>query len=167
MFTKILVAVSTRHADTILMSAIETARKYNAEIVALHVIDPSPCYMGAADYHFGLAVEAMEAHGREVVTHVKNVLDVYSQPGEVRMMTLPIAGVTIGRAISTVAEETGADLILLGERSASRWRWLKEDVTSEVMRCASRPTRIATPQPAVRSVLKTGGRWAGISTARG
>lgn len=167
MFRKILVAVSTRSTDAVLMSAIETARKYEAQIVALHVVDPSPCYMGAADYNFGLAVEAMEAHGREVVTHLRNVLDVYGQTAEVRMLTLPLAGVTVGRAIATVAEETGADLVMLGERSSSRWRWLKEDVTAEVMRCSSSPIRIASGQPAVASGHQVGPHWKGVSTARG
>ena len=75
MFTKILVAVSASSADTVLTSAIEAARKYDAHIVALHVVDPTPCYLGAADCNYGLIVEAMTEHGRKVATHVRNVLD--------------------------------------------------------------------------------------------
>lgn len=149
MFTKILVAVSANSADTLLASAIETARKYNARIVALHVVDPTPCYLDPADCNLGLIVEAMEAHGRKVVAQVKNVLDVGGHTAEVRMVTLPISGMTVGGAIATVADETGADLILLGKRGSRRWRWLSEDVAAEMMRCSSRPTQIAANGPAV------------------
>ncbi|MFB9127915.1 universal stress protein [Paraburkholderia dipogonis] len=148
MFTKILVAVSARPADTILASAIETARKYDAQIVALHVVDPTPCFIGAADCYVDLIVESMEQHGRQVVAHIMDVLDEQARSAEVRMVTLPISGMTIGRAIASVADETGADLILLGERNSSWWNWLNEDVAAEVARCSGRPVQIAAqPRP--------------------
>ena len=75
MFTKILVAVSASSTDAVLTSAIEGARKYDAHIVALHVVDPTPCYLSAADCNYGLIVEAMTEHGRKVATHVRNVLE--------------------------------------------------------------------------------------------
>ncbi|MFL9915427.1 universal stress protein [Paraburkholderia fungorum] len=116
MFAKILVAVSASSADTVLASAIEAARKYDAQIVALHVVDPTPCYLGPADCNFDLIVEAMKAHGRKVVAHVRNVLDSQAHTAEVHMATLPMSGMTMGRAIAIAADETGAELILLGER---------------------------------------------------
>jgi nucleotide-binding universal stress UspA family protein len=85
MFSKILVAISASSADTVLASAIETARKYDAQIVVLHVVDPTPSYLGAADDNFGLIVEAMSAHGRKVVAHVRNVLDDQAPEAEVRI----------------------------------------------------------------------------------
>ncbi|MFL9907079.1 universal stress protein [Paraburkholderia sp. RL17-337-BIB-A] len=143
MFAKILVAVSDSSADAVLASAIEAARKYDAQIVALHVVDPTPCYLGPADCNFDLIVEAMKAHGRKVVAHVRNVLDRQVHLAEVHMVTLPMSGMTIGRAIAIAADEIGADLILLGERSSFRWHWLSEDVASEVVRCSGRPVQIA------------------------
>jgi nucleotide-binding universal stress UspA family protein len=166
MFTKILVAVSASPADTVLAAAIETARKYDAQIVALHVVDPTPSYLGAADDNFGLIIEAMSAHGRKVVAHVRNVLDDQAPEAEVRMVTLPMSGMTVGRAIAAVADEMGADLILLGERSSSRFRWLSEDVASEVVRRSGRPVQIAADAIALRSARRAGTRWAGLSTAR-
>jgi len=165
MFKKILVAVSTSSADTVLAPAIEAARKYDAHIVALHIVDPSPSYIGAADCNFGLIVDAMEAHGHRVVAHVRNVLDAHSRPSEVRMMTLPFAGMTIGKAIAGVADETGADLILLGERNASRLRWLSEDVAAEVMRRSTRPTQIVTHRSTVNPVRRAGTRWTDVTAA--
>lgn len=143
MFTKILVAVSGSNADTVLASAIEAAQKYDAQIVALHVVDPTPCFIGAADCYVDLIVESMEQHGREVVTHVSEVLDSQTRSAEVRLVTLPVSSMTIGRAIARVADETGADLILLGERNSPWWNWLHEDVASEVARCSGRPVQIA------------------------
>jgi nucleotide-binding universal stress UspA family protein len=165
MFKKILVAVSTSSADSVLAPAIEAARKYDAQVVALHVVDPSPSYIGGADCNFGLIVEAMEAHGHRVVTHVRSVLDVNARPAEVRMVTLPFSGMTVGSAIAAVAEETGADLILLGERSASRWHWLSEDVAAEVMRRSSRPTQIVADRPAVNPAGRAGRRWTDVTAA--
>jgi nucleotide-binding universal stress UspA family protein len=166
MFTKILVAVSASSADTVLTSAIEAARKYDAQIVALHVVDPTPCYLAAADCNFGLIVEAMMAHGRTVATHVRNVLGNQARTVEVRMVMLPASGMTIGRAISIVADETGADLILLGERSSSPWRWLSEDVASEVVRCSGTPIQVAADRINPRSAHRAGSRWADASTDR-
>lgn len=82
------------------------------------------------------------------------------------MLTLPIMGMTIGRAIATVADDTGADLILLGACSSAGWRWFNENVAAEVMRCSSRPTQIVTDKRAVNSGFRNGSRWTGASTAR-
>jgi nucleotide-binding universal stress UspA family protein len=166
MFTKILVAVSASSADTVLTSAIEAARKYDAHIVALHVVDPTPCYLGAADCNFGLIVEAMTDHGRKVATHVRNVLDNQARTAEVRMVTLSMSGMTIGRAIALVADETGADLILLGERSSSPWRWLSEDVASEVVRCSGTPIQVAAERIKPRSAHHAGSPWTDASSVR-
>jgi nucleotide-binding universal stress UspA family protein len=78
------------------------------------------------DYDFGSVVEAMEAHGREVVSRMTDVLDNHSHPAETRMVTLPISGLSVSRAIASVADTTGANLILLGERKSGWWRWLSE-----------------------------------------
>jgi nucleotide-binding universal stress UspA family protein len=142
MFTKILVAVNPSSTDTVLASAIEVARKYDARILALHVVDPTPCLIGPVDYDVGLIVEAMEAHGRELVTHVANVLDDHACAADTRMVTLPLSGSTIGRVIATLASESDVDLILLGERKSAWWRWLNEDVASEVRRRTSTPIQI-------------------------
>ncbi|WP_297356827.1 universal stress protein [Paraburkholderia sp.] len=165
MFKKILVAVSTSSADSVLAPAIEAARKYDAQIVALHVVDPSPSYIGGADCNFGLIVEAMEAHGHRVVAHVRSVLDAHALPAEVRMVTLPFSGMTVGSAIAAVAEETGADLILLGRRNTSRWHWLSEDVAAEMMRHTSRPAQIVTDKPVANPARRTGRRWIDVTAA--
>jgi nucleotide-binding universal stress UspA family protein len=159
MFTKILVAVSANSTDTVLASAIEVARKYDARIFALHVVDPTPCFLGPADSDFGLIVEAMEAHGRTIVARMTDFLDEHAHPAETRMVTLPMSGLTIGRAIASFAQESGADLILLGERQSGWSRWLREDVASEVRRRSGTPIQIVRDRVAGSAVRRAGTRW--------
>jgi nucleotide-binding universal stress UspA family protein len=139
MFTKILVAVNASSIDTMFGSAIETARQYDARILALHAVDPAPCLMSPIDYDFGLATEAMEAHGCEIVARMAQVLDNHSGPAETRMVTLPMSGLSVGGAIASVANTWAADLVILGERNSSWLDWLSEDVALEARRQANAP----------------------------
>lgn len=159
MFTKILVAVSASSVDTVLRSAIDIARKYDARILALHVVDPTPCLTGPIDYDFGLIVQALETHGHEIVTRVTEVLDDHSRPAETRTVTLPITGFSVGRAIASAADTSGADLILLGERNSGWWRWLSEDVASEVRRHTSTPIQTVSGRVNGGSTRRAATRW--------
>lgn len=160
MFTKILVAVSANSSDTVLASAMEVARKYDARIFALHVVDPTPCFLGPLDSDVGLIVEAMEAHGRTIVTRMTNLLDDYAQPAETRMVTLPLSGVTIGSAIASFAKESGADLIVLGNRKSGWARWLSQDVAADVRRHSGTPIQIVPGKAAAGQTRRVGTRWA-------
>jgi nucleotide-binding universal stress UspA family protein len=155
MIAKILVAVNASTTDTLLASAMEVARKHDARILALHVVDPTPCYIGPADYDVGMMVETLEAHGRDLIAHVANVLDEHACEAETRMVMLPLSGSTIGRLIATMAKEADADLIVIGERKPAWWRWLSEDVASEVRSHTGTPIQIvsgkATRGPAHRA----------------
>ncbi|MFL9991254.1 universal stress protein [Paraburkholderia sediminicola] len=159
MFKRILVAVSASSVDAVLGSAIEIAQKHDARIFALHVVDPTPCLMGPIDYDFGLVVEAMEAHGRELVTQVTGVLDDHARPAEIRTVTLPISGLSVGRAIASAADTSGADLILLGERKSGWWRWLSVDVASEVRRYTNTPIQIVPGEVSAGSTRRPATRW--------
>ena len=165
MFTRILVAVSASSVDTVLESAIDIARKYDARIFVLHVVDPAPCWMGPMDYDFGLAVELLETHGREIVTQAANVLADHSRPAETRMVTLPIAGQTVGGAIASAAGTSGADLILLGERKSGWLRWLSADVASEVRRHTNTPIQVVSSKAMGGSTRRAATHWAEASAA--
>jgi nucleotide-binding universal stress UspA family protein len=165
MFTRILVAVSASSVDTVLESAIDIAKKYDAHISVLHVVDPAPCWMGPMDYDFGLAVQLLETHGREIVTQAANVLDDHSRPAETRMVTLPIAGQTVGQAIASAADTSGVDLILLGERKSGWWHWLSADVASEVRRHTNTPIQIVSGKVIGGSTRRAATRWAEASAA--
>jgi nucleotide-binding universal stress UspA family protein len=159
MFTKILVAVSASSTDTVLASAVEVARKYDARLFALHVVDPTPCFLGPFDSDYGLIVEAMEAHGRSRVTRMRNLLDDHAHPAETRMVTLPMSGMTIGCAIASFAKESGADLILLGDRQSGFWRWTSEDVAAEVQRYSETPIQIVRRERTGGVARRAGTRW--------
>ena len=165
MFTRILVAVSASSVDTILESAIEISQKYDARIFALHVVDPTPCWMGPLDYDFGLIVQALEAHGCEIVTRMADVLDGHSGLTETRMVTLPISGQSVGQAIASAAHSSGADLILLGERKSGWWRWMSEDVASEVRRHTNTPTQTVSATVIGGSTRRGTTRWTGAPAA--
>ncbi|SAL50771.1 universal stress protein [Caballeronia udeis] len=165
MFTRILVAVSASSVDTVLESAIEISKKYDARIFALHVVDPMPCWMGPLDYDFGLIVQALEAHGREIVTRMADVLDGHSGLNETRMVTLPISGQSVGQAIASAADSSGADLILLGERKSGWWRWMSEDVASEVRRHTNTPTQTVSGKVIGGSTRRGATRWTGAPAA--
>lgn len=167
MFTKILVAVSASSADSVLASAIEVARKYDARIFALHVVDPTPCLVGPDDGNFGLVMDAMEEHGRNIVARVTSVLDDHACHAEIRMVTLPMSGWKIGSAVASFAEASGADLIILGERKSGWSHWLSEDVAADVRRRTGTPIQIAARRradslPRRASTLRTDAPAAGV-----
>jgi len=161
MFTRILGAVSASSVDAVLESAIEVAQKYDARLFALHVVDPTPCWMGPLDYDFGLIVQALEAHGRENVTRMADVLDGHSGPAETRMVTLPISGQSVGQAIASAADTSGADLILLGERKSGWWRCLSEDGASEVRRHTNTPIQTISAEVIGGSTRRGATGWTG------
>jgi nucleotide-binding universal stress UspA family protein len=154
MYTKILVALSTRQDEALLASAIVAARQYDAQLYALHVVDPTPCLFGPADSDYGMIVAAMEEHGRELVAQVSQVLDEPSLRAEAHMVTRPLAGSMVGREIAAFAEQKGVDLILLGQRKAGWWRWLSEDVVSTVQRHAQAPVQIVSGPRAARGAAR-------------
>ena len=165
MFTRILVAVSASSVDAVLESAIDIAKQYDARVFALHVVDPAPCWMGPMDYDFALAVQLLETHGREIVAQAASVLDDHSCPGETRMVTLPIAGQTLGQAIAYAAETSGADLILLGERKSAWWRLLSQDVASEVRRHTNTPVHLVSRKVVGNSTRRATPRWSEVAAA--
>lgn len=166
MYTKILVAASAKSTDTVLASAVEIARKYDARIVALHVVDPTPCFLGPYDSDFGLIVEAMEEHGRKMVMRMTNVLDEYAHPAETRMVTLPMSGLTIGSAIADVAKDSGADLILLGDRQSDFWRCVREDVAAEVRLQSGTPIQIVRDKGTGSMARRTSAGWTDATATR-
>lgn len=152
MFKKILVAVSDNSAEAVLASAIEIARKYDAQIFALHVVDTTPTFIGAAEQDFSLLISAMEAAGRKSVERIEQMLTDRGHAAQVRMVTLPLCGWTVGRAIASHAQESGADLVLLGERKAGWSRWFSTDVAAEVRRQTSTPIQIVSREVLLQPV---------------
>ncbi|RFU46466.1 universal stress protein [Paraburkholderia sp. DHOC27] len=165
MFSRILVAVSAGSINTVLGSAVEIARKHDASILALHVVDSSPCLMWPIEYDVGLVVEAMEANGRHMVSRMANVLDSHAQLAETRMVTLPLSGCSVGRAIAAAADSSDVDLILLGERNANWWNFFSENVAAQVRRHTDTPIQVVSSQLGVSPTRRAAGRFAGTPAA--
>ncbi|QGZ65126.1 universal stress protein [Paraburkholderia acidisoli] len=141
MISKILVALSDHSAPILLPAAIDLARQHQARVIALHVVDPSPCFGAAEHYDGGVVFEALEAQGRRTARHIADVLAAAACEAHTHMILLPLSGLTTGGAIGALAEEHGADLILLGARK-TRWPWwLREDVAKDVRRATRTPLR--------------------------
>lgn len=166
MISKILVALSEHSAATMLPAAIDLARQHDARVIALHVVDPSPCFGAAEHYDCGVVFAALEAQGRRTTRHIADVLAAASCEAHTHMIMLPLAGMTTGRAIATLAEEHGADLILLGARKTHWPWWLREDVATDVRRATRTPIRFvqdisaeagARKQPRAASIGKLDG----------
>jgi nucleotide-binding universal stress UspA family protein len=166
MYTKILVAVSTSQDDILLASAIEMARKYDAQLCVLHVVDPSPCVLGTVDSDYGLIIEAMQAHGRDIVERVSRTLDEQSMQAETHMLTLPLAGSTIGEQIATFADEQDIDLIVLGKRKPGWWSWISEDVAASVQSHTTAPVQIVSGERAASSRHRAGLGWSTVASVR-
>jgi len=126
-------------------------------VIALHVVDPTPCFTAAADFDCALILDILEANGRDTVRRIADVLDAAACPAETRMLTLPVASMNVGRAIASLADEAGADLIVVGARKP-RWPWwLAEDVAADVRRGTDTPIQVVPREPATARMCERGG----------
>lgn len=133
MSKRILVAVSTRTAHNLLACAVDASRELDAEIMVVHVVDPLNCFLGTAGIDCAPVVEAMLDHGREVIVHTANWLEAQGCTTSARLLTLPGDGATVGRAIAALANETHADLVIIGGKRANWWRWLSDDIAVDIL----------------------------------
>lgn len=156
---KILVALSANSSGFVLTAAIEFAQKFEADLLALHIVDPRPCYMGQGDYSYGPILEAMEAYGQEKIAQVRDALGDSTCGAEARMVTLPVTGLTIGGAIASVAETSEADLIVLGERRSTWWRFLSENVFDDVRRHTDKPIHVVSGNVSRHAAHHPNPRW--------
>jgi nucleotide-binding universal stress UspA family protein len=159
MFKHVLVAVNAISGCSPLASAIDVVLEYNARISALHVVDPTPCFVSASEYDISMIVETLQAQGRDIVAQCARLLGEAGCCGDARMITLPMAGFTVGRTIAAVADDASADLIVLGQGESAWSRCLRENVTSEVRRHTSAPLQIASAALTVRPTRRADARW--------
>lgn len=154
MCKKIVVALGERHAESLLARAAAMSREHDAPVVIVHVVDLLDCFSMAADFDYGPAMQMMMSHGRNVVANAEAWLKARGCVVEAHMLALPANGVTVGHAIATLANETHADLVLLGERRNDWWQIFRNDVAADVARdtCAC-IRRIADDSARARSTL--------------
>lgn len=159
MFKHVFVAVSANSGCSPLESAIDLALEYNARVSALHVVDPTPCFVSAREYDISMIMEALQGQGHDIVAQCARLLDEAGCRGDARMITLPMSRVTVGRTIAAIADDASADLIVLGQGKSAWSRWLRENVALEVRRHTSAPLLIASAALTVRPTRRGDARW--------
>ncbi|WP_028217272.1 universal stress protein [Paraburkholderia oxyphila] len=137
----IVVAISPNPTDAFLASALDVARHCDARIVAVHIVDLMPCFLGA-DFDYGLIVGAMEEGGQTTLADAMRILESNGRGVEAQLLTSSLSGSTLGRQIAEVCEARGAARVLLGKRKASWWRFMNEDVAASVRQHTSTPVHI-------------------------
>ncbi|WP_321936539.1 universal stress protein [Paraburkholderia sp. J8-2] len=154
----IVVAISQNSSDAFLAAALDTARNCDAHIVAVHIVDLTPCFKGMGDHlDYGLIAGAMEEGGRETLARAMRILECNRHGAQARMVTSPMSGSTIGRQIAAVCDAAGAERVLLGIRKSGWWRFMNEDVAATVQRQTSTPVQIVVTSrsaPAVHRSLR-------------
>ncbi|WP_243048218.1 universal stress protein [Dyella sp. RRB7] len=154
MFKHILVAVSHNADCAALREAMALARKHDAQITALHIVDWIPRYVTADIADFGIMLDHLEKQGREIVDQVAALLEKAGCRGSAKMMTLAAGDFTIGKAIADIALDIDADLIVVGKATSGWWRWFEEDVSSETRRCAAVPVFMSSPRKQISPVAQ-------------
>jgi nucleotide-binding universal stress UspA family protein len=134
MFDKILLPVDESEAsDRAAHVAADLASRYGAEALVLHVLEQ--------DYLYGVAVdrEASEQASELVDRHVRRMKDSgLNARGDV----IPSLRGHAARAILTMADGEGADLVVIGTREASVWGRLFGNVAEKVLRFARIPVLV-------------------------
>jgi nucleotide-binding universal stress UspA family protein len=144
MYKHILVAVGTRPDSITLEAAIRLAQETGARVTALHVVDPVPPYVGAEACNFGATFEVLDAYGQAIEARCVEAIRQAGCEGDARSIVLPMCGSTIGRAIADHARETGADLLVIGNRRPSFWSFFSENLYKELLRHTDTPVLVAT-----------------------
>lgn len=163
---KILVPLDgSSESEAVLPLAGLLAERWQAEILALHVVDPT---LGMLD---PLSSPLFESHRLRVVHDGRRYLDGLSQRhAEIPMQRLCHCGHPMA-SIEEVARNQTCDLVLMATHGHSGWlRWLCGSVAESVARHAPCPTmlvRSAETPVAFREILiPTDGSDASLSVAR-
>ena|SRR5437773_3424723 len=138
MFKHILVAIDgSTYSQLTLPAAIEVAKKFDAEILVLHV----------SEHDRGRAVVFSLESPAAATMLVGNTVKTAREAGVKAEGSLrDVAAGHVGKAIVEAAEATGVDLIVMGSRGLSDVQgMLLGSVTHDVMKAASVPVLVVKP----------------------
>jgi len=130
-------------SEEALRHGTDLARKYDATVHLLHVVDEGIYgHYGGIDA-FEHAEEALEEAGEEVLAAARDHLEAASVPVEVHVeRTTPHEGIV------DTARRVGADLIVMGtERRSDEYRHLLGSVTERVLRTSTAPVHVVKAVP--------------------
>ncbi|MEO7362656.1 MAG: universal stress protein [Gemmatimonadaceae bacterium] len=161
LFRKILVPLDgSDHSQTVLASVTELARRTDAEIVLLRVIEPVPLFAANFDntaVPFGLDghpflsgnIQDTEATAQLCSSAQAELTDLVAKLAEAQLRNVAVV-VLVGRpvaaAIIDYANAVGADLIAMSTHGRGASRWLLGSVADSVLRASNFPLLLSRPQ---------------------
>lgn len=126
------------NAQAALEVACGLARERGARLIVLHVAPPLPAQWTGS----GLSLLYSQKHWWDAEAKLRRVECGPLQPERMLRTGEPAP------IIVSVAKQVNADLIVIGQPQASRWRWLVEErVAQAVARTAPCPVLIASSRP--------------------
>jgi nucleotide-binding universal stress UspA family protein len=140
-FSKILVAVDGSQASMDAADqAIEMARKYNSELIALHVILSDTTIFGTNPPQH---IDEIKQQAQQYLDKIKQKLPNQHDDNKIQMRTELISSATAVAGIVGFAEKENVDLIVIGTRGRSGFkRLLLGSVASGVVNYAHCPVMI-------------------------
>jgi nucleotide-binding universal stress UspA family protein len=140
-FSKILVAVDGSQASMDAADqAIEMARKYNSELIALHVILSDTTIFGTNPPQ---NIDEIKQQAQQYLDKIKQKLPNQHDDNKIQMRTELISSATAVAGIVGFAEKENVDLIVIGTRGRSGFkRLLLGSVASGVVNYAHCPVMI-------------------------
>lgn len=140
-FSKILVAVDGSQASMDAADqAIEMARKYNSELIALHVILSDTTIFGTNPPQH---IDEIKQQAQQYLDKIKQKLPNQHDNNKIQMRTELISSATAVAGIVGFAEKENVDLIVIGTRGRSGFkRLLLGSVASGVVNYAHCPVMV-------------------------
>lgn len=140
-FSKILVAVDGSQASMdAAAQAIEIARKYNSEIIALHVILSDTTIFGTSPPRH---IDEIKQEAQQYLDKIKQKLPDQHDNNKIQMRTELISSTTAVGGIVGFAEKENIDLIVVGTRGRSGFKkLLLGSVASGVVNYAHCPVMV-------------------------
>ena len=140
-FSKILVAVDGSQASMDAADqAIEMARKYNSELIALHVILSDTTIFGTNPPQH---IDEIKQQAQQYLDKIKQKLPNQDGNNKIQMRTELISSATAVAGIVGFAEKENVDLIVIGTRGRSGFkRLLLGSVASGVVNYAHCPVMV-------------------------
>jgi nucleotide-binding universal stress UspA family protein len=140
-FSKILVAVDGSQASMDAADqAIEIARKYNSELIALHVILSDTTIFGTSPPRH---IDEIKQEAQQYLDKIKQKLPDQHDNNKIQMRTELISSATTVGGIVGFAEKENIDLIVVGTRGRSGFKkLLLGSVASGVVNYAHCPVMV-------------------------
>lgn len=145
MFRKILLATDGSAAsDHAAQLAVKLARRHDSTLTAVYVVDPYP-YLGIGEANpVGMNAYLSSARDHAAAAHAKVAELAAADGGHIHLECQLLEDVAAAKGIVTAAENTGADLIVVGSHGRSGLqRMLLGSVAAKVVASSHVPVLVA------------------------